>query len=90
MRVSDNLETNDEIVQATPKCDILLQTEHFRFPDEVECVRLYADWEIRNVGINCELDLVVYCCDDRVSVLTLTAKSNSCKESPRNHLQCFR
>jgi hypothetical protein len=74
MRASDNLETNDELVQAPTKCDVLLQNEHFRFPDEVECVRLYADWEIRNVGINCELDLVVYCCDDRVSVMRLIAK----------------
>jgi hypothetical protein len=74
MRVPDNLETIDELVQPPPKCDVLLQNEHFCFPDEVECVRLYADWEIRNVGINCELDLVVYCTDDRVSLTTLTAK----------------
>ena len=70
MRASDKLETNDELVQAPPKYDILLQNEHFCFPDEVECIRLYADWEIRNVGINCELDLVVYCADDRVSLNT--------------------
>lgn len=74
MRASDALETNVELVEASPNCDILPQNEQFRFPIEVECVRLYADWEIRNVGINCELDLVVYCCDDRVSIMILTIK----------------
>ena len=59
-----------ESVTAPPQCDILHQNEEFRFAEDVECIRLYAEWEIRNVGINCELDLVVYCCDDRVSTMT--------------------
>ena len=68
MKRSEVFEKLGELVPVS-KGDLLQQNQEYRFPNEVECIRLYVDWEIRNVGINCELDLVVYCCDDRVSVV---------------------
>ena len=67
MRRSEAFDKLGDLVPAPLKGDLLHQNQEYRFPDEVECIRIYADWEIRSVGINCELDLVVYCCDDRVS-----------------------
>lgn len=46
--------------------NVLQHNEEYLFSEDVECIRIYTDWEIRNVGITCELHLVVLCCDDRV------------------------
>ena len=69
MRRAGGFEKLGELEPVQLKGEILHQNQEYRFPDEVECIRIYADWEIRNVGINCELELVVYCCDDRVSTV---------------------
>jgi hypothetical protein len=64
---ADKLKYHDlELQNADAKNgELLHNNEEFLFSADTECIRLYTDWEIRNVGITCELHLVVFCIDDR-------------------------
>ena len=46
---------------------LLGHTNEFRFPDDVDCIRFFVDWEsIKTFGNVFDLSLVAYFYDDRV------------------------
>jgi hypothetical protein len=49
-----------------PEVKILAQKESMFFPDDIESVRLVIEWISKQQGIACDLDLLLYCFDERV------------------------
>lgn len=49
---------------------VLAQKEHMYFPDDLDCARLVIEWISKQQGIVCDLDLNLYCYDERVSMLS--------------------
>jgi hypothetical protein len=47
----------------------LAQKESLFFPDDLDCAKLIIEWISKQQGIVCDLDLNLYCYDERVSNL---------------------
>jgi hypothetical protein len=45
----------------------LAQKESLFFPDDLDCAKLIIEWISKQQGIVCDLDLNLYCYDERVS-----------------------
>lgn len=45
---------------------VLAQKESMFFPDDLDCVKLLTEWVSKQQGIICDLDLTLYCYDERV------------------------
>jgi hypothetical protein len=49
-----------------PEINSLSQKESIYFPDDLDCVKLLIEWVSKQQGIICDLDLNLYCYDERV------------------------
>jgi hypothetical protein len=49
-----------------PEIKSLAQKESIYFPDDLDCVKLLIEWVSKQQGIICDLDLNLYCYDERV------------------------
>ena len=52
----------NEMVNMAPK-------DNYYFPDDLESVRMVVEWIGKQQGITCDLDVILYCFDERVSSL---------------------
>ena len=60
--VMEKLAEDIEVKSLAPK-------ESIYFPDDLDCARLVIEWISKQQGIVCDLDLNLYCYDERVSVI---------------------
>ncbi len=53
------------------ECPTLDIKECFYFPPDFDCIRLMVEWVSKQQGIICDLDLNLYCYDERVRLMIL-------------------
>ena len=46
----------------------LAQKESLYFPDDLDCAKLVIEWISKLQGVICDLDLNLYCYDERVMI----------------------
>jgi hypothetical protein len=53
---------------ADAEIPVLKVQESLQFPPEFDAIRLHLGWNMRSGGAICELDLTIFCFDERVQL----------------------